>query len=445
MLARKLSKSSEDGKNLHTFLLEQLKSYQTEINEIFDVLRKRINDIFQNVEENSSDFVHWAETYIAKMRETQKEPTQKNLRSLTDIYKLVDELKDTFGFIPSATMDDFLNKLNFWSNNMRNMSSILENAYVKKRERFTDLYLEKEYDNHGLKSSLSRASTLCGNVGAFSFDPTEGRRAPLLLCYPRQDKIIGNYHNSIDSHPIQSIEWIEKNKAFVSASAQNLKFFLLDGVSKIRCLKSFKRPQGGNLVYIPREDYLISAGKNPHCRIFRTNSSRSKAIFSINLASKIEDRCLGVAYINSHDILVLAFSQSLQIYDMRSKKFTQEINLSSDFITMKYISGRGTLVVGVANYKLELFKFSGSGKLSLDKRVETKGNKPCSIITNSEENQLLIASNENILETYEFDDRKTQDLALKLKVKVNNLLYFKENKKIIGLGDGNYLLTFGTK
>jgi hypothetical protein len=231
----------------------------------------------------------------------------------------------------------------------------------------------------------------------------------------------------------------------VTSTLQTLRCFSLQAISKLNRMKSIKRTHGGNLVYIQQHDFVASSGKYPHCRIYKASHRNFKTIYSINYELKIDEKCNDMVYVDAEDHLIMAFNTLICVYDLKRRIFVQEMTISHECLSLCYLQTRKILLLGIAKYRLELYKYSGVGTLSLEKRIELKGNKPISIIHDEEESQLLIASNETFLETCELEDKKTSELGPKFKIKVNSLVYFKEQKKIIASGDGNNIFVLGLK
>jgi hypothetical protein len=72
-------------------------------------------------------------------------------------------------------LDEFLKDMNSWVESVKPIGKVLESAYIKKKFKFENLTLDKEYQNNGLKASNYHGTALCGSLGlgVFTFDATD--------------------------------------------------------------------------------------------------------------------------------------------------------------------------------------------------------------------------------------------------------------------------------
>mgnify|MGYP002623408851 CR=1 FL=1 len=416
--------------------LFKLNSIQTELARTFDQIERRIKDIFKNLSENSNSFLKWAEAYIDKAYSILSNPQQEdNYKILVDLYKFLRDIGDMYKFSPMPIIDDFLDKLSNWSMELQPLPSLLNKAYFKIEENFSDLVFTEQTSTSDYKLTTSRGGCSLGKYAAFSLDPSPLKKSPMLICGAKpNNSLYGSYHDPIDVSPIQVIEWLDKDNCFLTSSFHNIKQFHVYSSSIIRVLSIVKRNQPMDLKYIRKKNIVISTGMNPHLVIYQIRYSKIKTIGNVVLPYRSNEKCSAVAYIPHHEVLALSMPKQILIYHLESRNCLYALDTHSECLGLQYLTKREVLVVTM-NVYIYIYNFNGCGRFSLSRKIKVHGPKASKIIANEEQTQLLLASNGNFLEVYDFDSKESQILKSPTSsLQLKELVYLKDKGLVIALG-----------
>ena len=201
-------------------------------------------------------------------------------------------------------------------------------------------------------------------------------------------------------------------------------------VDEVRCIK-----------YLESEDLLLSAGVDPNIKVWDLNRFMRRTDISTNshgdmdgsIVYILENRLVGAGFKSGHIRLYHLFKKNL-VFEIRTGFYEYYI------YGLSYLPKRKLIIASVNNNTVKVWRWNSEDKRAEeDQIINTKSEHQSSIKYNEDETQLIFATEEPFLESYDLSDKERTLYYVDHIKMITSVLYVEGIKKVFvyDTGSGN--------